>query len=73
MTEEELVTLDILTRPAPDSSTDAIKDLLNAGLPSAYSIDLYKQKWSARFDYFYESYPERHKNLRLHALIGSTV
>jgi type I restriction enzyme R subunit len=77
MTEEELVVFDILTRPAPELSTekrtevkkvakqslerlkallvldwrkrqaprarveDAIKDLLDAGLPSAYSPDLY--------------------------------
>jgi type I restriction enzyme R subunit len=95
MTEEELVVFDILTRPAPELSTeeraevkkvakqllerlkdllvldwrkrqaararieDAIKDLLDAGLPRAYSTDLYKQKCSAMFEHFYESYPER--------------
>src|SRR5437773_4764777 len=77
MTEEELVVFDILTRPAPELSTDerteikkvakqllerlkallvldwrkrqaararvedAIKDLLDTGLPRAYSTDLY--------------------------------
>jgi type I restriction enzyme R subunit len=99
MTEEELVVFDILTRPAPDLSTeeraevkkvakqllerlkellvldwrkrqaararveDAIKDLLDTGLPSAYSTDLYKQKCSALFEHFYESYPERDANV----------
>jgi type I restriction enzyme R subunit len=99
MTEEELVVFDILTRPAPDLSTeeraevkkvakqllerlkellvldwrkrqaararveDAIKDSLDAGLPRAYSTDLYKQKCSAVFEHFYESYPERDANV----------
>ncbi len=99
MTEEELVIFDILTRPAPELSTeeraevkkvarqlldrlkellvldwrkrqasrarveDAIKDLLDAGLPRAYSTDLYKQKCSAVFEHFYESYPERDANV----------
>jgi type I restriction enzyme, R subunit len=95
MTEEELVILDILTRPGPDLTTeeraevkrvakqllerlkdllvldwrkrlssrarveDTIKDMLDAGLPRAYSPELYKQKCSAMFEHFYESYPER--------------
>jgi type I restriction enzyme, R subunit len=99
MTEEELVIFDILTRPAPELSTeergevkkvakellerlkdllvldwrkrqaararvkDAIKDLLDAGLPRAYSTDLYNQKCSAMFEHFYESYPEREANV----------
>ena len=99
MTEEELVVFDILTRPAPELSTeervevkkvakqllerlkellvldwrkrqsararveDAIKDALDAGLPRAYSTDLYKQKCSAVFEHFYESYPERDANI----------
>jgi type I restriction enzyme R subunit len=99
MTEEELVVFDILTRPAPELSTeeraevkkvakqllerlkellvldwrkrqsararveDAIKDALDAGLPRAYSTDLYKQKCSAVFEHFYESYPEREANI----------
>jgi type I restriction enzyme R subunit len=99
MTEEELVVFDILTRPAPELSTeeraevkkvakqllerlkdllvldwrkrqsararveDAIKDTLDAGLPRAYSTDLYKQKCSAMFEHFYESYPERDANV----------
>jgi type I restriction enzyme R subunit len=99
MTEEELVVFDILTRPAPELSTeeraevkkvarqllerlkallvlewrkrqsararveDAIKDLLDTGLPRAYSTDLYKQKCSAVFEHFYESYPEREANV----------
>jgi len=99
MTEEELVVFDILTRPAPELSTeeraevkkvakqllerlkellvldwrkrqaararveDAIKDTLDTGLPPAYSTDLYKQKCSAVFEHFYESYPERDMNV----------
>ncbi len=99
MTEEELVVFDILTRPAPELSTeeraevkkvakqllerlrellvldwrkrqsararveDAIKDLLDTGLPRAYSTDFYKQKCSAVFEHFYESYPERDANV----------
>jgi type I restriction enzyme, R subunit len=99
MTEEELVVFDILTRPAPELSTeertevkkvakqllerlkallvldwrkrqaararveDAIKDLLDTGLPRAYSTDIYKQKCSAVFEHFYESYPESGANI----------
>jgi type I restriction enzyme, R subunit len=104
MTEEELVVFDILTRPAPELSTDeraevkkvakqlldrlkellvldwrkrqaararvedAIKDLLDTGLPRAYSTDLYKQKCSAVFEHFYESYPERDANVYTSAI-----
>ena len=99
MTEEELVIFDILTRPAPELSTEertevkkvakqllsrlkellvldwrkgqagrarveeAIKDLLDAGLPRHYSPELYKQKCSAVFEHFYESYPQRDANV----------
>jgi type I restriction enzyme R subunit len=99
MTEEELVVFDILTRPAPELSTEeraevkkvakqllerlkdllvldwrkrqaararvevAIEDTLDIGLPRAYSTDLYKQKCSAVFEHFYESYPERDVNV----------
>jgi type I restriction enzyme, R subunit len=38
---------------------DAIKDMLDAGLPPSYSPDLYKQKCSAVFEHFYETYQER--------------
>lgn len=37
----------------------AIEDALDAGLPSVYSKDLYRQKCSAVFEHVYESYPER--------------
>jgi type I restriction enzyme R subunit len=93
MTEEELVVFDILTRPAPELTTEeraevkkvarqllarlkellvldwrkrqaararveeAIGGLLDDGLPRAYSTDAYKQKCSALFEHFYESYP----------------
>jgi type I restriction enzyme R subunit len=99
MSEEELVVFDILTRPAPELSTeeraevkkvakqlldrlkallvldwrkrqaararveDAIKDLLDTGLPRAYSTDLYKQKCSAVFEHFFENYPEMDANV----------
>ncbi|MBU1413739.1 type I restriction endonuclease subunit R [Myxococcota bacterium] len=95
MTEEELVIFDILTRPAPELSTDeraevkkvarmlleklrellvlnwrqkasarsrlklAIEDTLDAGLPRAYSPELYHAKVTAVFEHVYESYPEK--------------
>lgn len=95
MTEEELVILDILTRPAPALSTEeraevkkvarellarlkellvlnwrqkstarsqlklTIEDVLDTGLPRAYTPELYRQKCSAVFEHVYESYPER--------------
>jgi type I restriction enzyme R subunit len=37
---------------------DAIKDLLDTGLPRAYTPELYRQKCSTLFEHFYESYPE---------------
>ena len=99
MTEEELVIFDILTRPAPELSTeeraevkkvakqlldrlkellvldwrkrqsararveDTIKDILDTGLPNAYSATLYKQKCSAVFEHFFESYPQKDANV----------
>ncbi|MGV3774102.1 MAG: type I restriction enzyme endonuclease domain-containing protein [Verrucomicrobiales bacterium] len=36
-----------------------IEDLLDAGLPRAFSPELYQQKCSAVFEHLYESYPER--------------
>ena len=95
MTEEELVIFDILTRPAPDLSSEergevkkvtrdllaklkrllvlnwrqkssarsqlklAIEDVLDTGLPRAYSPELYQRKCSAVFEHMYENYPER--------------
>jgi type I restriction enzyme R subunit len=37
----------------------AIEDVLDQGLPRAYSPDLYQQKCSAVFEHFYESYGDR--------------
>jgi type I restriction enzyme R subunit len=37
----------------------AIEDVLDIGLPRAYSPELYQQKCSAVFEHVYESYPER--------------
>jgi type I restriction enzyme R subunit len=95
LSEEELVIFDILTRPAPELSTDEraevkkvakellvrlkqllvlnwrqkaaarsalrlrIEDVLDQGLPRAYSPELYNQKCVAVFEHVYESYPER--------------
>jgi type I restriction enzyme R subunit len=95
LSEEELVIFDILTRPAPDLTTEeraevkrvardllrrlndllvlnwrqksaarsqlklAIEDTLDAGLPRAFTPELYRQKCSAVFEHVYESYPER--------------
>jgi len=94
VSEEELVILDILTRPAPELTTeerdelkkvakqllsklkgllvldwrkrqasqakvrDAIKDVLDAGLPRAYTPELYNQKCSSVFEHIYECYPQ---------------
>jgi len=37
--------------------------LLDSELPRAYSPALYKQKCSAVFEHFYESYPQRDANV----------
>jgi len=37
---------------------DAIKDLLDAGLPRAYTPELYQQKCSSVYEHIYESYPQ---------------
>ena len=37
----------------------AIEDVLDGGLPQAYTRELYDQKCSALFEHFYESYQER--------------
>ena len=37
----------------------AIEDLLDQGLPRSYTPDLYKQKCSAVFEHFYETYGDR--------------
>jgi len=61
---KELLVLDWRKRLAARARVeDAIKDLLDTGLPRAYSTDLYKQKCSAIFEHFYESYPERDANV----------
>jgi type I restriction enzyme R subunit len=36
----------------------AIEDVLDTGLPRAYSPDLYKQKCAVVFEHVYESYPD---------------
>lgn len=95
MTEEELVIFDILTRPAPELSTEerneikkvthelltrlkellvldwrqrssarsqvrlTIEDVLDTGLPRAYTPEVYHTKCSAIFEHVYESYSER--------------
>jgi type I restriction enzyme R subunit len=37
----------------------AIEDALDAGLPLAYSLDLYKQKCAVVFEHVYESFPDQ--------------
>ncbi len=95
LTEEELVIFDILTRPAPELTTEEraevkkvaramlerfkallvlnwrqksaarsqvkliIEDTLDAGLPRAYSPEMYQEKCAALFEHVYERYPER--------------
>ncbi|WP_305041769.1 HsdR family type I site-specific deoxyribonuclease [Geoalkalibacter sp.] len=41
----------------------AIEDILDTGLPRAYSPDIYRQKCSAVFEHVYESYPERNAGI----------
>jgi type I restriction enzyme, R subunit len=41
----------------------AIEDLLDNGLPRSYTPDLYKEKCSAVFEHFYESYGDRAASL----------
>jgi type I restriction enzyme R subunit len=61
---KELLVLDWRKRQAARARVEgAIKDLLDTGLPGAYSADLYKQKCSAVFEHFYESYPQRDVNV----------
>jgi len=95
LSEEELVIFDILTRPAPELTTEerdevkkvakellgrlkellvinwrqksaarsklrlAIESTLDAGLPRAYSAELYRKKCADLFEHVFESYPER--------------
>ncbi|HEU5123782.1 MAG TPA: HsdR family type I site-specific deoxyribonuclease, partial [Verrucomicrobiae bacterium] len=40
-----------------------IEDVLDTGLPRAYTPEIYQQKCSALFEHVYESYPERDANL----------
>ena len=41
----------------------AIEEVLDHGLPRAYSPDLYQQKCSAVFEHFYETYGDRGASL----------
>ena len=94
ISEEELVIFDILTRPAPELTTeeraevkkvarallqklksllvinwrqkiqaraklrDAIETELDAGLPRAYTPEMFNEKCSAVFEHVYDKYPE---------------
>ena len=51
------------TRRARATVEDAIKSLLDDGLPRAYSKDFYDQKCAAVFEHFYENYPQRDLNV----------
>jgi type I restriction enzyme R subunit len=42
---------------------DAIKELLDDGLPRIYDPELYNQKCSAMFEHFYENYPQLDMNV----------
>ncbi|MBL8533775.1 MAG: type I restriction endonuclease subunit R [Betaproteobacteria bacterium] len=57
---KELLVLNWRQKAAARSSLKlAIEDVLDSGLPSAYSSGLYRQKCDAVFEHVYESYPER--------------
>ena len=61
---KELLVLDWRKRQQPAHALRTpSKTRLIPGLPPAYSTDLYKQKCSAVFEHFYESYPERDVNV----------
>ncbi len=45
----------------------AIEDMLDAGLPRAYTPEVYRQKCSALFEHVYERYPERKRNIYMGA------
>jgi hypothetical protein len=47
---------------------DAIKELLDDGLPRVYDPELYNQKSSPMFEHFYENYPQRDANVYRAAL-----
>jgi type I restriction enzyme R subunit len=61
---KELLVLDWRKRQAARAGVEnAIKDLLDSGLPPAYSTELYKQKCSVLFEHFYENYPDTDTNV----------
>ena len=61
---KELLVLDWRKRQASRAQVEgAIKDLLDSGLPSKYTPDIYQQKCSAVFEHFYESYPQMDANI----------
>jgi type I restriction enzyme R subunit len=61
---KELLVLDWRKRQSARARVeDAINEGLDEGLPRAPPNDLYKQKCSAVFEHFYESYPERNANV----------
>ena len=56
---KQLLVLDWRKRQGTRASVDeAIKEVLDTGLPRAYDKPLYEQKCSALFEHIYESYPE---------------
>jgi type I restriction enzyme R subunit len=40
-----------------------IEDVLDNGLPRAYSPELYQEKCAAIFEHVYESYPEKDRGI----------
>ncbi len=61
---KDLLVLNWRRKAAARSSLKlAIEDILDTGLPRAYTPELYSQKCSALFEHVYESYPERHSGI----------
>jgi len=44
---------------SPECLPLAIEEVLDEGLPRAYSPEIYQQKCSAVFEHFYETYGDR--------------
>jgi type I restriction enzyme, R subunit len=57
---KELIVLNWRQKSAARSQLKlTIEDVLDSGLPRAYSKEIYEQKCTVLFEHFYENYPEQ--------------